>query len=103
MDTAIWKASEDNVRAGLSGLVLIADNCDAYRARLLLTRGAEHSLDLMYYLWHDDHTGRLLLKEVVAAADRGVRVRMLLDDINPVTSDAAYLSLDGHPNIELKL
>lgn len=57
----------------------------------------------MYYLWHDDHTGRLLLQEVFRAAERGVQVRILLDDVNSRKNDSAYLALNKHPNIELKL
>lgn len=83
--------------------MLIADNADALAARIHATRAATGSLDLMYYIWRDDQCGRLLAREVVVAADRGVKVRMLIDDINPQSSDAHYLSLDSHPNIELKL
>src|SRR5262245_13500533 len=102
MNTAITRLANRKVRAGLRGLRLVADNFDAFAARVLAARSAASSLDLMYYLWHDDHTGRLMLDEVVRAADRGVRVRLLLDDINSRTSENAYLLLDGHPNIELR-
>jgi putative cardiolipin synthase len=103
MNTVISRSTEAEAGVGLSGLRLIADNCDAFAARLLAARSAKHSLDLMYYLWHDDQSGRLLAEEVVKAAERGVRVRMLIDDINSRSSDAGYLELDSHPNIELKL
>jgi putative cardiolipin synthase len=103
MDTAISRFAQDEIAAGKSGLLLIADNSEAFATRVLATRGAVRSLDLMYYLWHDDHSGRMLMQEVVKAAERGVRVRMLLDDINPRNSDAAYLALNSHPNIELRL
>lgn len=93
----------DKIKAGNSGLLLIADNYDAFAARVLMARSAASSLDLMYYLWHDDHTGRVLMQEVVKAAERGVRVRILLDDINSRHNDDAYRSLDAHPNIELRL
>lgn len=103
MDIAVSQFARDKIKAGNSGLLLIADNYDAFAARVLAARGATTSLDLMYYLWHDDHTGRVLMQEVVRAAERGVRVRILLDDINPRNSDTAYLALAAHPNIELKL
>ncbi|MGB3540780.1 MAG: phospholipase D family protein [Mesorhizobium sp.] len=103
MDIAVSQLARDKITAGNSGLLLIADNYDAFAARVLAARGAVRNLDLMYYLWHDDHTGRVLMQEVVRAAERGVRVRILLDDINPRNSDAAYLALAAHPNIELKL
>ncbi|MHA6686986.1 phospholipase D family protein [Mesorhizobium sp. A556] len=103
MDLAVSRLAKDKIRAGNTGLLLIADNYDAFAARILATRSATRTLDLMYYLWHDDHTGRLLMQEVVRAAERGVRVRILLDDINSPNSDSAYQALDAHPNVELKL
>ncbi len=103
MELAVTEMRKDRVDAGESGLMLVSDNREALAARVLATRSATSSLDLMYYIWHDDGAGRLLMREVVAAADRGVRVRILLDDINPRKSDAAYLALNAHRNIELKL
>ncbi|GLQ80734.1 hypothetical protein GCM10007881_42530 [Mesorhizobium huakuii] len=103
MDVSITQTTADKIKAGKSGLLLISDNYDAFAARVLAARDAARALDVMYCLWHDDHTGRLLLQEVVRAAQRGVRVRMLLDDVNPRKSDAAYLALSNHSNIELKL
>jgi putative cardiolipin synthase len=96
-------ASATPVEAGRTGMLLLADNQDGFAARVLAARSAAVSLDLMYYLWHDDHTGRLLRQEVIKAADRGVRVRMLLDDFNPRANDSTYLALDSHPNISLRL
>lgn len=103
MDVSVSQTADDNIKAGKSGLLLVSDNYDAFAVRMLAARSAVRTLDLMYYLWHDDHTGRLLLQEVFRAAERGVRVRMLLDDVNPRKNDAAYWALNNHPNIELKL
>jgi putative cardiolipin synthase len=86
-------------RPGLNGLMLVAGNLDAFAVRVLAARKAGRSLDLQYYMWKDDLTGRLLAREVVRAADRGVRVRLLLDDINAHGFDRTYLALDAHPNI----
>jgi cardiolipin synthase C len=86
-----------------SGLMLVSDNLDAFAARALTARAAERSLDIVYYMWRMDLTGRLLAHEVLAAADRGVRVRLLLDDINTRDNDPIYLALDSHPNIDLRL
>lgn len=86
-----------------SGLVILSGNVDAFAARALSARFAERSLDLMYYIWKADLTGRLLLKEVLAAAARGVRVRLLLDDMGISYRDAPLLALASHPNIELRL
>lgn len=88
---------------GRSGLTLLAGNLDAFAARALTARACGRSLDLMYYYWKDDLTGRLLANEIILAADRGVRVRLLLDDINAKGKDRIYLALDSHPNISVRL
>ncbi|WP_420997812.1 phospholipase D family protein [Cupriavidus sp. 30B13] len=76
---------------------------DALVARLALARGAERSLDLQYYIFDADLTGKSLLGAVVAAADRGVRVRVLLDDLHLSGQDRALAAIDAHPNIEVRL
>jgi len=88
---------------GSSELLLIADNQDAFAVRALMAREAKQRLDLMYYIWRADRTGKLLADEAVRAAERGVKVRMLLDDISPSNSGAAHRALSNHPNIELRL
>ncbi len=87
---------------GMTGALLVPDGLDAFAARVLSARQAGRSLDLMYYIWHDDLTGRLLGREAFRAAERGVRVRLLLDDINALGKDTALLALDAHPNIEVR-
>ncbi|MGD9511623.1 MAG: phospholipase D family protein [Geminicoccaceae bacterium] len=86
-----------------SGLVLVTSNLRAFAIRALAARSAERSLDLQYYYWKDDLTGGLLARELIAAADRGVRLRVLLDDINTKGDDSTCLALDSHPNIEIRL
>lgn len=86
-----------------NGVVLLADGARAFAARALTARSAGRSLDLQYYYWRKDTAGRLLMREIVAAADRGVRVRLLIDDINARGNDSIYLSLDAHPKIEVRL
>lgn len=88
---------------GQTGVLLVADGLDAFAMRALTARKAGRSLDLQYYLWHDDMTGHLLAREVHAAAQRGVRVRLLLDDLNAEGIDPQLMALDAHPNIELRL
>lgn len=88
---------------GQSGLATLLDNADAFAARALSAAEAGRSLDLMYYIWRTDLTGWLLLEALVAAADRGVRIRLLLDDVNVQGFDPAFLSLTGHPLIEVRL
>lgn len=90
-------------RAGQSGLTLLDENLDAFAIRSLTAWHAGRSLDLQYYIWKNDLTGRLLDNEIIKAADRGVRVRLLLDDINVHGQDETYLTLDAHPNIEVRL
>ncbi|MEE4451178.1 phospholipase D family protein [Novosphingobium resinovorum] len=88
---------------GLSGLHLLADGVDAFAARYLLARAAERTLDLQYYIWHGDRTGTLLLEAVHEAAQRGVRVRLLLDDNGIAGLDRILAALNDHPNIEVRI
>lgn len=88
---------------GRTGTLLLTDGLDAFAARAMSARRAGRSLDLQYYIWHDDITGRLLAREAHAAAERGVRVRILLDDINAVGKDTGLLALDAHPDIEVRV
>ena len=88
---------------GKSGVYTLADGREALAARLLLAQAAERSLDLQYYIWRGDRSGMLLFDALRAAADRGVRVRLLLDDSNTAGLDAALATLDLHPNIEVRL
>jgi cardiolipin synthase C len=88
---------------GESGLRLLTDNIEAFALRADAARQAERSLDLQYYYWKDDLTGGLLANEVIKAADRGVRVRLLLDDVNSWGHESNYRALDRHPNIEVRL
>lgn len=101
LDRAIVPLLADH--PGESGLVLLTSSLAAFRARLETARLAGRSLDLQYYFWKADLTGQILLHEVAAAAARGVRVRLLLDDINSFGFDPSLLALDSHPNIEVRL
>lgn len=89
--------------ASKSGVLLLADPFDALQARLHLVEAASSSLDLQYYLWQGDIVGRALTEAFLRAADRGVRVRLLLDDIYHSGRDEIYQTLDSHPNIQLRL
>ena len=86
-----------------TGIGLIEDDLEAFALRARLARESVRSLDLMHYVWSSDLTGRLLMAEVLAAADRGVRVRLLLDDIGAGHSHRLFLALHAHPRIELRL
>lgn len=88
---------------GTSGIHALANPHDAFAARVLLARAAEQTLDVQYYIWHGDITGTLLLEELHAAADRGVRVRLLLDDNGTAGLDTELAALALHPQIEVRL
>ena len=94
-----------------SAFQLLNTNADGLRLRLALVDAAQSSLDLQYYFWWDDDSGGLLMKHVVDAATRGVRVRVILDDLTtvlreqgpPKVRDWAAGALNAHPNIEIRL
>ncbi len=95
----------------VSGFVLLGRNEDALAWRLALIDSAQHSLDLQYYVWFGDEVGQLLMARVIAAADRGVRVRLLFDDLNTLLHDMTHVELrdamleriDRHPNLEIRV
>nr|MBP7597951.1 phospholipase D family protein [Pseudoxanthomonas sp.] len=103
--TALDRAVAPLLRAhpGRSGMALLADNLDAFTVRAASARAAGRSLDLQYYIWNHDFTGNLLCYEVLRAADRGVRVRLLLDDMTAHGKDSHLAALDAHPNIAVRL
>jgi cardiolipin synthase C len=82
---------------------LVPDNLVAFALRALSARAAARTLDLQYYIWDEDVTGRLLIREVLRAADRGVRVRLLLDDLYVRRTERALATLARHPSIEVRL
>ncbi len=88
---------------GLSGIYPLADSEDAFAPRAHLAKLAERTLDVQYYMWKNDLTGTLLFEVLHAAADRGVRVRLLLDDNTTSGLDPTLAALDSHPNIEVRL
>ncbi|MFK0382573.1 phospholipase D family protein [Agrobacterium sp. NPDC090273] len=92
-----------NGRNERNALCLLQSNLDAFAVRVATARAAGRSLDLMYYMWNADLAGRLMMREIVAAADRGVRVRLLLDDLGVSISDRVFHAIDRHPNIDLRL
>lgn len=86
-----------------SAFHLLPDAEDAVVARVMLAETADRTLDLQYYIWHDDLTGRELAAALLRAADRGVRVRVLLDDLGTNADDQVLLALNSHPNVEIRL
>ncbi|WP_062607987.1 phospholipase D family protein [Caballeronia calidae] len=96
-------ASGERAHPDQSAFHLLQDSVDALLARVILTEKAEKSIDLEYYIWHSDLTGRTLASAVLKAADRGVRVRVLLDDLGTNADDEALLALSAHPNVSVRL
>ncbi|MEK2644351.1 phospholipase D family protein [Bdellovibrio sp. BCCA] len=88
---------------GKSGFYPLQAGTDAFVARLESVRRAQKSLDVQYYIWHDDLVGKILFYEILAAADRGVRVRLLLDDLHIGQYEELLLVLDSHPFIEVRM
>jgi len=93
----------DAHQPGYSGFFPIFDGIDALSARLLLAERAERTIDAQYYLLKDDIVGRAFINVLLQAADRGVRVRLLLDDMFTSGYDAGLAGLDSHPNFEIRI
>jgi putative cardiolipin synthase len=89
--------------AGRSGVRLVADGFDAFALRVQSARAAQRTLDVQTYIWRDDSTGRFIANELVQAADRGVHVRVLLDDMDARPRDLALEALDAHRSIEVRM
>jgi len=85
-----------------SGINAIRAPRIALEGRIAMVDLAQQSLDLQYYIWDDDVSGGLLGERLVRAAERGVRVRLLLDDISIVDRDSNLARLSGHPNIDIR-
>lgn len=88
---------------GKSGLEILQTGMDAFATRLALARSASRSIDAQYYIWEGDLSGRMMLAELVAAADRGVRVRLLIDDNPTAGLDDMWAAANEHPNISVRI
>lgn len=104
-DTALDRMIDpvEAAHPGESGLATLLAPREALAARLATLSEAGRSVDIISYIWATDLSGRLLMHEILAAADRGVRVRLLLDDVNVQGFDLAFLSLSQHPRIDVRL
>jgi putative cardiolipin synthase len=108
---AVEATLQERIGTDRSGFRLLDSNEDGLAWRLALIDSARHSIDVQYYVWWDDESGSLLMKRVIEAADRGVKVRLILDDLttiledetHPKLRDAAEALVDAHPNIEIRL
>ena len=96
-------ATEEEHPDNYSGFYLLSDAIDALAARLLVANLAEKSIDAQYYLVKDDIIGRVFFASLLQAADRGVRVRLLIDDVGTKGMDDLLAAVADHPNLELRL
>ncbi len=90
-------------RHGDSAFRVISVGVDGFLARAQMIDAAERSLDLQYFIFRGDETGRRLTDALIRAADRGVRVRLLIDDGATIAGDEQIFALDAHPNIEIRV
>lgn len=96
-------ASDQAAHPGGSGFSLLSTGMEGFLARAYLADKAEHTIDVQYYIVHGDLTGKLLMYHLLKAADRGVHVRLLLDDHHTGGRDFEMATFDAHPNIEVRL
>ena len=94
---------EISAHPGKSGVALIPSGEWGFRARAGLSNQAERTIDTQYYIWENDSAGRILAERILRAADRGVRVRMLIDHITTGKTDFNLARMDQHPNIQIRL
>jgi putative cardiolipin synthase len=104
-NTTLGRARRPEIEAHQeeSGFRLLGNGLDAYVARAVLVSKAERSIDLQYFIYHDDLIAKLLTDQLIKAADRGVRVRILLDDMFMGGDGLGAAALDNYPNIEVRL
>ena len=104
-NTFIGKLLGDEIaeHPGRAGFHLLANGLDAFVARAVLANHAERSIDVQYYLYHADLVGKLFSDILLDAADRGVRVRLLVDDMGLAGRDLNVAAMDSHPNLEIRI
>jgi putative cardiolipin synthase len=88
---------------GTSAFRIITAGVDGFLTRVQMIDAAERTLDLQYFIFRGDETGRLLTDALLRAADRGVRVRVLIDDGDTIAGDEQIIALDAHPAIEIRI
>jgi putative cardiolipin synthase len=103
--TRLGRQFEGAVQAnqGNSGFRMLSAGVEGFLTRVQMANAAERSLDLQYYILRADETGKLLADAVLRAADRNVRVRVLIDDADKVAGDEQMVVLDAHPQIEIRI
>jgi len=99
----IAEESAAGIAPNLSGIRLLTSGEEAFDSWIALADRAERTLDIQYYIIHQDESSRVLLRHVRAAADRGVRVRVLVDDLNTAGEDRRFMHLEQHANISVRV
>ncbi len=89
--------------SGNSAFRILSRGVDGFSARMQLIHQAQHALDLQYFIFHQDHTGQMITEALLQAADRGVHVRLLVDDGATLSGDGRIGLLAAHPNIEVRV
>ncbi|WP_018937656.1 MULTISPECIES: phospholipase D family protein [unclassified Thioalkalivibrio] len=88
---------------GKTGFRLLDEGAEAFRWRVMSVRMARERIQVQAYIWRDDAAGRVLMGELLGAADRGVRVSLLLDDVDARGRDATLAAIAQHPNVEVRI
>jgi len=99
----ISQRASRNMAAHESAFLLLSRNDDALNWRLALADHATTSIDAQYFIWQGDAASNLLFDRLMRAADRGVRVRLLVDDLWLVANDKNIAAISHHPNLEIRL
>ena len=86
-----------------SAFRLLVDGTEAFVVRMHSARMAVRSLDVQTYIWHADLTGKFLAYQLIESADRGVHVRLLVDDMDARAKNARFAALAAHPNIDVRV
>jgi putative cardiolipin synthase len=87
----------------LSAFRMLSVGADGFAVRMQMAKAAKHTLDLQYFIFSADSTGLLMTEAILAAADRGVRVRILVDDGSTAAGDDQIQVLSAHPQIEVRI
>jgi putative cardiolipin synthase len=96
-------ASAAHEHGEYSAFRIISAGTDGFQVRMQMIEAAERSLDLQYYIFRGDETGRMLTDRLIRAANRGVRVRLLVDDGDTVAGDEQILRLLAYPSVEVRI
>jgi putative cardiolipin synthase len=96
-------AEASRLHGGTSGFRIVTVGVDGFLIRAQMINAAERTLDLQYFIFRGEETGRLLTDALLRAADRGVRVRLLVDDGSTIAGDERIIALDAHPSIEVRI